>query len=376
MCDTWPSEERTRDILSFRFRGLGPISRLNLCPKPSHLNSYDIVEINNHEKQFRMVPFDKEKAVILTWRSDLCMWLVRLLKGADILENIIEQERQRTSTSGTYLCLPTESLRLLQRHEDVRRYWSKKRAPNIKMQPASKRPGEMRVFPFTVSGSLWQLEYSDDKVVFPFITLRSMQTEKLHVWRRGHDVIEERVAVELDVDDHMSELGEEIGERPQSGTASEQQLLRRAKKFQLAPPELAAYARAVPGEKNTYTILADQFEDAQTNVVMLGEISLTDMDLMLHDGMFVRKSAFERISQYTEQADAFARQGRMHEAVQKISGAIGIYGDLDDVPPDLYDTRSTYWRYLASNEVNRDTRKRYERYAVQDTQRMRAQRGV
>lgn len=370
MCDTWPSEERTREIFSFRFRGLGPISRLNLCPKPSHLNSYDIVEINNHEKQFKMVPFDKKKAVILTWRLDLCMWLVRLLQGSDTLENVIEQERQRTSTSGTYLCLPTESLRLLQRHENARSYWSKKRARNIQIQPASKRPGEMRVFPFTVSGRLWQLEYSDDKVVFPFITLKSLQTDNLHAWRLGYHVIEERVTDELDVDD------DKIGKRPQSGTASEKQLLQRAKKFQPAPPELATYARAVPGEKDTYTISADEFEDAQANVEMLGEISLTDMDLMLHDGMFVRKSAFERISQYTEQADAFARQGKMYEAVQKISGAIVIYDNLDDVPPDLYDTRSTYWKVLASNEVNRETKQRFERYAVQDRQRMLAQRGV
>jgi len=265
-------------------------------------------------------------------------------------------------------------LRLLQRHKNARRYWSNKRAPNIQMQPASKRSGEMRIFPFTASGRLWQLEYSDDKVVFPFITLQSLQTDNLHVWRRGHDVVEERITDELDVDDHVSELGEEIGERPQSGTASQKQLLQRVKQFQSAPPELATYARAVPGKKDTYTIFADEFEDAQTNVEMLKEISLTDMDLMLHDGMFVQKSAFERISQYNEEADALARQGRMHEAVQKISGAIGMY-DLDDVPPDLFHTRSTYWRSLASNEINRDTRRRFETYATQDTQRMHAQRG-
>ena len=108
---------------------------------------------------------------------------------------------------------------------------------------------------------------------------------------------------------------------------------------------------------------------------MFREISLENMDLIIRDGMFVRKSLYEQIASLIRAAKEARERRDLILATAKISQAIRAYGDVDDVPPDLYRTRSSYWTALSDDEHNRETRKRYQIYAMQDLQRMRAQRG-
>lgn len=381
MSTPWPAEDRVRDIQ-------GAVSRLNLCPKPPHLNLYDIVEIVNHEKQVRVVPLEGKRGILLAWHFDMCMWTVRLLEAADTRDSAIEREKNQASTAdGTYYTLPTCHLKLLSteqgsgkgRQKRVSAKYNQKRAPSVTRQPPSVRSdNETRIIPFTASGRLWQVEYPDDKVAFPAITLRATESDSLHIWRRGPLQIEERVTDELDVRDDDSELGVDyLIRRPHLGyhTPSGKQLAKRAKRSESVPGEIAAYTTAVPGEKGTYTISAGQFEDAvQNGAGMFQQISLRDMDLIIRDGMFTRKSAGESIALLVSNAKKYEQAGNLHLATQQISLAIRAYGNVDDVSPNLYATRSRYWQELSSNEHNRETRERYKTYAIQDAQRMRAQR--
>lgn len=369
MPNSWPSEEQVREI--------GAVSRLNLCPKPPHLNVYDIVEIVNNEKQLRVISLEGKRAILLAWHIDMCMWTVRLLKATDTRDSIIEQEKKQTPTApGTYYTLPTCHLKLLSDRTPKKRLRpSRTRAPSVERQPPAVR-AETRTFPFTISGRLWQVEYPDDKVVFGAMILRAIETDSLHTWKRGEYEIEERIHTEVDVEDDTSELGDEqLLKRPHLGihTPSGKQLAKRAERSKVIPPEIAAYTTPVRGKEGTYSVSAQQFEAAAQSG-MFNEISLEDIDLKIRNGMFIRKSMDEAIGALVANAKRYEQEGKIHLATQQISLAIRAYGNVDDVPPDLYHTRSRYWSALSSDEHNRDTRQRYNTYAKADMQRSDAAR--
>lgn len=371
----WPAEFQISDI---RFRG--SVSALNLCPKPNGLNPYDVIEILNPEGQVRMQMFEKKRGILWSWRTDMCMWKVRLMEPAETRESVIVQERIPEESTATYLWLPSINIRLVDSQRrtmsNLGQDWA---APAIPMEPPYPRH-ETRIFPLESLRGVWQIEYPDEKVTFSHLIVRGTETDELHVWKDNDIVIEEQ-AVTLTVDsDETYDLGRVLGRnprRPAKESDTGKMLAAREKWSKVIPKHITDYAEVMPGEKRTYKMSTRNFEDAILNEsVVFDRKLLEDMDVTIHAGMFVRTSIHAKISTSVNKAAEYAKEDNTIQAARTISYSISVYGDIDEVPAELYKTRGTYWRKMASQETNLRTKERYEQYASDDFLRAETRMGT
>lgn len=346
--------EAHRSALSrVHFRGL--VSALDLCPKPQGLDPYDVVTIIDPEEQDRMRGYKGLTGMLWEWRTDMCMWKVRLLGPGETRESVISEERVPGESTGRYVWLPSTHV------EKVSGGTLRDATPA--MEPPSSSPrSETRVFP-TEDGR-WQIEYPDHKVAFSHLILRHTGVHDLHLWTEGGETIQEDL-----------QAGEELGWptddplRPRPNTRNWRMLRRRE--------------RARPGALPTFVR-----PDATTStggvppyMITTGDIIGTDIvfaswDLDIRDGMFVRKSAQAEITKHLNAAKAHYERGDAHEAARSISCAIAGYGDIDDVPAELYKTRASYWRKMEEKEANVLTKRRYGQYVRDDISRAETRAGT